>query len=119
MIRLAITDKSQIVNMNDVYKVYGKEKGEVNNLADTFFSKAIDLCDKYSSDDEIIKIGEVGTSLLFYDLKNELEDLKKGIKDYCTARREAYSEVFAQQEKNYDEYKKEQNDNQPGANVKL
>ncbi len=96
--------ESQILNMNDVYKVYGKDTGEVNNLADEFFSKAIALCDKYSTDDEIIKIGDVGTSDLFYLLKCELEVLQMGIKDYCAARREAFQEVVNQEKADYNDY---------------
>lgn len=90
--------------MKDVYKVYGKDYGTINNVAADFFEKAIAFCEKYSDDNEIIKIGDVGASLLFYEMKLELEKLQNAIKNYCTDRREAFQEIANQERADYNDY---------------
>ena len=59
MIRLAITSRDQIVNMNDVYKFYGKDKGIINTECSNFYSKAKSYIDLLTEND-IMNVGDVG-----------------------------------------------------------
>ncbi len=100
----SVCSENQIVNMNDVYEVYGEETGLVNTAACEFFDKAIAFCEKYSGDYDIIKIGDTGSNLLFYEMEAELRKLQNGIKNYCEDRRNAFQEIATQERKDYNKY---------------
>ena len=67
VICLAITSRDQIVNMNDVYKFYGKDKGIINTECSNFYSKAKSYIDLLTEND-IMNVGDVGSRVLFEKL---------------------------------------------------
>lgn len=103
MIRLRITSESQIVNMDDVYDVYGKENGSVRTDVNDFVNEA-KKCLESIVDDDIIRVGNLGTRALFEKMIDELDCFGKTVKNFKYKRREYYTNLCERQKSAYDDY---------------
>ena len=103
MIRLRITSESQIVNMDDVYDVYGKENGSVRTDVNDFVNEA-KKCLESIIDDDIIRVGNLGTRALFEKIIDELDCFGKTVKNFKYKRREYYTNLCERQKSAYDDY---------------
>lgn len=100
---LAITSESQIVNMNDVYKYYGKDKGMINTSCEDFLSIAEKYIDALSMND-IMQVGDVGTRVLFEKMAEELDIFRNAIFGYTEDRRDYFKRLNAKQQAEYKTY---------------
>lgn len=100
---MAITSRDQIVNMNDVYKFYGKDKGIINTECSNFYSKAKSYIDLLTEND-IMNVGDVGSRVLFEKLLEELDIFKDAINKYTEDRREYFKNLKARQETEFKAY---------------
>lgn len=100
---MAITSESQIVNMDDVYKFYGKDKGIINTECSNFYSKAKSYIDLLTEND-IMNVGDVGSRVLFEKLLEELDIFKDAINKYTEDRREYFKKLKAKQEAEFQAY---------------
>ena len=118
MIRLRITSESQIVNMNDVWDVYGKENGSVREDVNDFVNEA-KKCLESIIDDDIIRVGNLGTRALFEMMIDELDCFGKTVKNFKYKRREYYTNLCERQKSAYADYQNNNQSVEPGQNVHL
>lgn len=100
---MAITSESQIVNMNDVYKFYGKDKGIINTECNNFYSNAKSYIDLLTKND-IMNVGDVGSRVLFEKLLEELDIFKDAINKYTEDRRNYFENLKKRQEAEFQVY---------------
>ena len=103
VICLAITSRDQIVNMNDVYKFYGKDKGIINTECSNFYSKAKSYIDLLTEND-IMNVGDVGSRALFEKLLDELDIFKEAINRYTEDRPNYFAGLNTRQESEFQAY---------------
>lgn len=118
MIRLRITSESQIVNMPDVYDVYGKENGSVRTDVNDFVNEA-KKCLESIVDDDIIRVGNLGTRALFEMMIDELDTFGDTVKNFKYKRREYYTNLCKKQKSAYYDYVNEKYENVGGQNVQV
>ncbi len=116
MIRLRITSESQIVDMNDVWDVYGKEDGSVRKYVNDFVNEA-KKCLESIVDDDIIRVGNLGTRALFEMMIDELDTFGDTVKNFKYKRREYYTNLCNKQKLEYDDYRKNNQPVEAGHNV--
>lgn len=100
---MAITSRDQIVNMNDVYKFYGKDKGIINTECSNFYSKAKSYIDLLTEND-IMNVGDVGSGVLFEKLLEELDIFKDAINRYAEDRCSYFESLKTRQENEFQAY---------------
>lgn len=116
---MAITSRDQIVNMNDVYKFYGKDKGMINTECRDFYSKAKSYIDLLTEND-IMNVGDVGSRVLFEKLLEELDIFKDAIIRYTEDRRNYFAALKTRQESEFQVYQAKVNEdkfNERRANI--
>lgn len=105
---MAITSSDQIVNMEDVYNVYGKDKGSINTSCEDFLSIAEKYIDALSMND-IMQVGDVGTRVLFKKMAEELDIFRNAIFGYTEDRREYFKNLNEKQQAEYNTYTAKKN----------
>ncbi len=107
---MAITNQNQIVNIDEVYKVYGKDQGFINTEFEAFYHKASAFLDLFSNN-SIFQVGDITSQKLFLKLSDELDALKINIEKYTSDRRETYRNIKTKEEASYEQNKPKSSSN--------
>lgn len=100
---MAITNENQIVVMEEVYKVYGKDKGFINTEFEAFYNKANAFVELFSNN-SIFQVGDITSQKLFIKLSEELDLLKMNLENYTSDRRDTYKAIKTKEEASYKEH---------------
>lgn len=100
---MAITSRDQIVNMDDVYKFYGKDNGMINNGLDEFLTRARNYL-SLLTENNFINVGSVGSQVLFENMLEELRVFEDEIYKYTDEKCKYFKRLNAKQEAEFQAY---------------
>lgn len=102
---MRITSESQIVDMNDVYAIYG-QNGEYTTLVNSIKTTILPELEMLA-DSNVVKYGEIGTRPLFEKLIEATEELVKDLNGFATNKTSDLQAIATAQRASYEAYLEE------------